>query len=148
MSVVTKQFVLAGKASFVTGNTAGDAITISIKKAVKEKINPRTGQPFPMNYWVSVRDKNESWAYLGVLNTEDFAVRLTAKSAMGPNDLPVKVTQWVLGLIFRGESVPEGYRLEHTGRCCMCGKMLRDAASIARGIGPECIKKPYWTGVI
>jgi hypothetical protein len=32
----------------------------------------------------------------------------------------------------------DGYRLAHTGRCGKCGKLLRDAESIALGLGPIC----------
>ena len=50
------------------------------------------------------------------------------------------IANWALECIWKGLQVPSGYRLEHTGRCGRCAKMLRDAESIQRGFGPECVK--------
>ena len=144
-ATISKQFVLAGRASFVTENLKGESITISVKKAEKPKINPKTGAPYPLSYFIKLRHQNESWKYVGILQEKDFTIRLTAKSEFTDADIPYKVVSWVLGIIFSGEDMPDGYRLEHTGRCCKCGKMLRDDESIRLGIGPECIKAfPNW----
>lgn len=141
---ISKQFVLAGRASFVTENLKGESITISVKKAEKVKYD-RFGKPYPLSYFVKVRHQNEAWKYVGVLVESDFTIKITTKSEFTVDELQFKVVSWVLGLIFRNEDVPDGYRLEHTGRCCKCGKMLRDDESIRKGIGPECIKGfPNW----
>jgi len=31
-----------------------------------------------------------------------------------------------------------------TGTCCVCGIRLKDAQSVARGIGPTCAKRETW----
>ncbi len=49
-----------------------------------------------------------------------------------------------LSAFLRAESPREAARLLGAeGRCCCCGADLTDPTSIARGIGPECVKKRH-----
>lgn len=35
-----------------------------------------------------------------------------------------------------------------TGMCCVCAAPLKDAVSVARGIGPVCAKRTQWNGQV
>ena len=46
---------------------------------------------------------------------------------------------WVLKRLVAG-ILPDGVTIEHSGNCCRCGREITTEASLAAGIGPECIK--------
>lgn len=59
-----------------------------------------------------------------------------------------KVIEAMYALALRLEEQPLGLALGYyrsVGMCCICGAVLTDQVSRARGIGPECIKKVHAT---
>lgn len=50
-----------------------------------------------------------------------------------------KAFSWALGHLAAG-NIPASLTIQHEGSCCRCGRTLTHPESIARGIGPECIK--------
>jgi len=50
-----------------------------------------------------------------------------------------KAFAWVLKRLVAGE-LPDGVTIGHSGNCCRCGREITTEASLAAGIGPECIK--------
>jgi hypothetical protein len=138
--MVSKAFVLAGRASFVVENPQGESVTVKLNKA-KPKTNPYTGQPYAETYFVSVRHNNHPWQFIGRLQGEQIVPTANVAPVWaqpGPWWRAIRVAQWGLNRIFTQTAVPQGYRLAHTGRCGKCGKLLRDAESIAIGLGPVC----------
>lgn len=79
-----------------------------------------------------------SWVYLGMFLPGTHRVVMTKASKMNMESLPVKVLNWVLQKIYMNETLPNGYRVYHEGRCCRCGRRLTDPASIEVGMGPDC----------
>jgi hypothetical protein len=134
--VVSKTFLYAGRASFVVENSTGESVTVKVTKSKKANLD-RNGNPYPPCYYVNIRYQNEEWTYVGVLK-DGGRILVTPKAKLLAEDRRVKIAQWGLILINQQKLVPAGYRLEHTGRCGRCGKMLRDAESIAIGLGPDC----------
>jgi len=135
--MVTAAFAFAGRASFVIENPRGESLTVRLVRA-RPKTNPYTGKPYAETFFVSLRHNNAPWVYAGRL---DASRRLLVRSTNPlPGDEPrtVRIVEWALKLIHAGTDVPQGYRLSHTGHCGKCGKLLRDAASIACGLGPVC----------
>lgn len=127
--MVSKSFLFAGRASYVIENSKGENVTVKVSKS-------RPNLKYPNSvYFVSVRHNNDAWEFAGVL-TPDFHVRRSFKSRV--SDRTLKIAEWSLGLIGNERPVPQGYRLEHTGRCGKCAKLLRDAESIRLGLGPVC----------
>lgn len=137
--MITTTFLLAGRASFVIENPQGDSVTVKLSKA-RPKRNPRTGQPWAPTYFVSVRRNNDAWAFIGRLQGQTIVSTLNAAAywATETGARTIRIAQWGLSRIFTQTAVPAGYRLAHTGRCGKCGKLLRDAESIALGLGPVC----------
>lgn len=134
--MVSKTFLFAGRATFVIENSTGESVTVKVTKSTKE-YKDRNGNPYPPSYYVKLRYGNDEWTYAGVL-LKDGRILVTPKSKMIPNDRRLKIAQWGVILIMQEKEVPAGYRLEHTGRCGRCNKMLRDDVSIKLGIGPVC----------
>lgn len=140
--MITTAFVLAGRASFVVENPKGESVTVKVSKSKSGKLNPYTGQPYPETFFVSVRHNNAAWAFVGKLDASKTHIlatkNATAYWASTEGQHAIKIAQWALYKIHAGADVPTGYRLAHTGRCGKCGKLLRDAESIALGLGPVC----------
>ena len=134
--MLTKTFMLAGRASFIIRNPKGESVTVKINRA-KDKYD-HTGKPYPASFYVNVRHQNDPWAYVGFINPDQCVITPTRKSALRPDATPVKVAQWCINLIAKGANAPTGYAVEHTGRCGKCAKMLRDPESIRLGLGPVC----------
>ena len=138
--MLSKSFVTAGRASFIVANPAGESVTVKVSKSRSDKLD-RNGNRLPPKMWVSVRHNNAPWQWVGSLDAEVGKIVL-ASTIPSATLLPrtIDIANWALSCIWKELQVPSGYRLEHTGRCGRCGKMLRDAESIQRGFGPECVK--------
>jgi len=141
--MINTDFVYAGKAVFVVRNDKGNAVTVRVRKGV-EKINPRTGKPYDPAYFVSTRNNNAPWTYLGALpvpTATDRKLKFTAKTVINDETIQQKrIVDWALRVIAGETELPSGYDIHHSGRCGRCSKLLRDPISIERGLGPECIK--------
>lgn len=135
---LTDAFLYAGRASFVIRNGKGESVTVKVSKA-KPSINRYTGKPWPETFFVSIRYQNDSWQYVG--NVSRTSVKVVRSRKYVPSvdmDRAIAVAEWGMGVIVDRKSLPVGYSIEHTGRCGVCYKMLRDPESIALGIGPVC----------
>lgn len=130
---VTKEFVLAGKATFTVSNGKGDHYTFRV---VKKEFNDR---PIWFGQLLTGPDNTSDYTYIGVVS-EDLKVRLTRKSKYTEESTPVKVLDWTLLHIFMQLPFPNGYKVQHEGRCGRCGRVLTVPESIESGIGPECAK--------
>jgi hypothetical protein len=133
--MLTKEFVLAGRAIFTVANPTGTHYTFRVS-------HKEASAQWPETWFVSLltgSDNENDYTYLGLLRP-DITVKLTAKSKYKPDTLPVKVLNWALGLIRTGGELPPGYSIHHEGRCCRCGRTLTVPSSIESGIGPECAK--------
>lgn len=83
-------------------------------------------------------DNTEDYKYLGMIRGQVF--RLTAKSAVPKEALPIVAFDWVFRRLVAGKSL-DGVEVWHAGRCGRCGRPLTVPESIASGYGPECINK-------
>lgn len=136
--MITKDFVLAGRALFTVSNGKGTRYTY--------RVNLKPGDDrYPAQWFVKLltgpdnTDDRNCYTYIGKV-LADGKVKMTAASKYTEDSLPVKVLGWALGIIFRGGSLPEGYAIHHEGRCARCGAVLTVPSSITSGFGPECVK--------
>ncbi len=139
--MIKKEFVLAGRAVFTVHNSSGNHYTFKVTK--KEDQNGR-GDIFFLSL-LSGSDNDRSYTYLGMV-TKDGKIRLTRASKMGDDSLPVKVAAWALRTIWDEEEVPNGYGINHAGRCGRCGRTLTrpegvDPEGFRFGFGPECFAR-------
>ena len=138
-SPIGRQFLLAGKAIFTVSNPSGTRYTYR----VTHKPGNATFAPVWFVSLLTGSDNESDYTYLGILDAETGAVRVTKKGTYTDDTLPVKVVRWAVGLIYGNKPVPDGYKINHAGRCGKCGRLLTTPESCAAGIGPECRKKMF-----
>ena len=89
-------------------------------------------------YFVSLLsgpDNESDFNYLGMISDNVF--RLTRKSRMTSDSLPVRAFAWAFTKLVQ-RVMPEALEVWHEGRCGRCGRKLSVPESISAGIGPEC----------
>jgi hypothetical protein len=124
--IKSTEFFSGGNALFTVSNPQGTRYTFRIRK-------PKPDMPFFVSL-LTGPDNESSYTYLGIYVPQIQAIRLTSKSRYTEDSLPVKVLRWAVKL----PKLPEGYAIQHEGRCCRCGRTLTVPESIDAGIGPEC----------
>ena len=134
-SIEDPKFFEMGKAIFTVSNPANLHYTYKI-------VHPKD-KPFFV-FMLTGQDNTSSYTYLGTYNPNNKVVYLTAKSKFKDDSTPVKVVRWAIRKVAEHQEIPEGYKIQHEGHCCRCGRLLTTPESIQNGIGPECIK--FWQG--
>ena len=133
-----KNFFFGGNATFtVESLKSGEHKTFKIRQG---KPNPRF--PVPA-YFVSLltgSDNENSFSYIGMVNPETGALRLTGASKRNEGSADVVVFKWVMSHLFTDGIYPNA-KVHHEGKCGCCGRKLTVPESIERGIGPECWSK-------
>ena len=135
--MLSKEFILAGKAIFTVSNDKGEHYTFRITK--KER-NDDKG-----HIWFAALltgpDNTSCYTYMGTVNHISGIPHTTQKSQFSKNSKPFLVLRWALGIVWGRNKLPEGYGLHHMGKCARCARPLTTPESIERGIGPECWSK-------
>lgn len=134
--MLTRQFVLAGKAIFTVSNDKGDRYTFR----VDHKKGNEQWAPVWFIRLLTGPNNEEDYTYMGKIDPEMGVVKLTAKSAYPETSLPVKVANFGLRIIWGKQDLPDGYKIHHEGFCGRCGRLLTVPESVDSGFGPECIK--------
>lgn len=121
------KFIFAGKSlvTFVNTNT-GNRFTFKVKQAKNSNL-----------FFVSVLTNPEVYTYIGT--TTEGVYRHGRKSHITKDAQSVKVFEYVINKL-KSQNLPEFIEVWHEGKCGKCGRTLTVPASIATGIGPECIK--------
>lgn len=125
-------FFTGGKAVFTVSNPTGEHYTYKILK-------PDSASPFFVSL-LAGPNNTEDFTYIGVFMPQMATLKMTRASEMNENSMPVKVFKWAVQQLFLKKEIPEGYRIQHEGLCCRCGRALTVPESIDDGIGPECKK--------
>jgi hypothetical protein len=139
-TITDSRFFTGGRAVFTVSNGRGTHYTFKISKPRKQ--NPKDNPPFFVKVLTGPQNTND-FTYLGIYIPQTQEVRLTAKSRYNNESTPVKVIRWALKKVAEKAVLPDGYTIQHEGKCCRCGRVLTTPESIQRGIGPECIKMVY-----
>lgn len=128
-------FILAGNATVTfRSSKTGNRYTFRIREA--DKRNPND----PNTHFVSLltgADNESSYNYMGMIQNNHF--RITSKSKMGNDSIPVKTFVWAFDSFLKGV-VPAALQVWHEGRCGKCGRKLTVPESIASGFGPDCVR--------
>ena len=125
-------FILAGKSIFTIR---------SLKTGARYtyKVSQKQTEGRPPVWFVKLLagpDNTSDYVYIGMVNNEK-QFRLTSKSTMKEDSLPVKAFDWFVSLLARSVT-PQNVELWHVGRCGRCGRLLTVPESVALGLGPEC----------
>ena len=147
------RFILAGNSFFTVKSRTGNRYTFQVM-APKDELpaeNPLPGmediREIRRNYDSETRfvkvltgpDNEDNYSYIGILNTRTNLFRLTKKSRMTSDSLPVKAISWLVAKLAAG-LMPTTCELWHEGFCGRCGRKLTVPESIQSGYGPECIQ--------
>ena len=132
-AITDSRFFGAGKALFTVSN-ADNHRTFKIRKKI---VNKETNASI---YFAMCRQEH-SYVYLGIYNPGSHGVFLTKKSVFTEGSVEVKALRFAIARVSKGLSMPEGYAVQHEGKCCRCGRKLTEPTSINRGVGPECWTK-------
>ena len=135
--MLSSAFITAGKATFTVSNGKGEHYTYRVTKKEAQG-------NYPAAHFINLLtgpDNTSDYTYLGVLDAATGKVRTTAKSRYNSDSKPVKVASWALSIVWQNATLPEGYAIQHEGRCGRCGRALTVPESIESGIGPECASK-------
>lgn len=127
--MVTPEFIRAGRAVFTVSNDKGDHYTF--------KINQKKDSPFFVNILTS---GDRRYTYAGLLAQNNTMI-LTTKSTISSESRILKIFNWTMLVIHGQRPLPEGYRIQHEGKCGKCGRALTDPISIETGLGPICRAK-------
>ena len=136
---LSKDFLLGGHAIFTVANPGGIRYTFKVWE--RKKFD---GSAIYFIGWLTGPDNENDYTYIGVLAPETkytnrkHVIRLTAKSQVTEDSKVLAVARWIAWVILLDEMVPDGYFLNHAGRCGRCGRTLTVPESLERGIGPEC----------
>lgn len=135
---ITKDWILAGNATFTVKNPEGKHYTFR----VRTKKDPKGTIHFAS--LLVGQDNENDFVYLGVV-TKHGGFRLTRGSKMKITSVPIQVLIWTLAKVWREEAFPQGYSVNHAGRCGRCGRKLTHPDGISDdgyrfGYGPECWK--------
>ena len=147
--MITREFILAGKATFTleVGAEWRDS-HLDCQPHYTYKITRKDNEDGrPPVYFIALLtgpDNEADYTYLGMLNPEVGCVFLTRGSKLPPTAHPVTLLGAVIKRIWRDdETIIEaaGFKLHHEGKCGRCGRTLTVPESIESGIGPECAAK-------
>jgi len=142
--MVSKEFVLGGKATLTIENAAAWASQNAAPAHFTFKINKKELDGDKSIYFVSLLtgpDNTRSYSYVGVLNVNSGVVHLTAKSKVTAETLSFRILNRVLSRIWANETsaiTNAGFEVHHSGRCGKCGRKLTVPESVKTGFGPEC----------
>lgn len=142
--MISKEFVLAGKATITIENDASWASQNGHPSHWTYKVSKKESNQGGDIYFVSLltgHDNESSYSYLGILDKTTADVRLTAKSKVNDTATSYKVLKRVLNLVWKNETkgiTDAGFEVHHSGRCGACGRKLTHPESIKTGFGPEC----------
>ena len=152
---ISRAFLLGGRARF--GVYAPEQAPYNGRSYHFKIVRPRYSRPSRSDIESAVRNldsllvlvragKNSitgehKWQYLGTMSRA-LIFRITAKSVYTISSACVRAFAWALDVV-RDQAqsqISDGWSIRHNGRCGRCGRVLTDASSIARGIGPVCAR--------
>lgn len=128
------QIMLCGKATF-TLEASGKRYTYRVKR-----VDGTHGVAYFVNL-LTGPDNTSDYTYLGIIDDQQGAFRLTKASKLGLDTDPVKGITWLVRKLHKGETLPESVRLLWSSKCQRCGRALTVPSSIDARLGPECAGK-------
>lgn len=143
--MITKEFVLAGKAIFTLELPAEFAAKHGCKPHYTYRVNySEATAEFPEAWWVgkltgpeNIRDYSD----VGKVNAFTGEVTITKLSKFTKDSMTFKLINRVLARVWAGDTAAieaAGFKLHNAGRCGRCLKTLTVPESIESGFGPEC----------
>jgi hypothetical protein len=139
------RFVIAGNATF-TIDIPSEFCTLNetCKPHYTYKVKRWKDQDKYSVFLLAGSDNENDFAYLGMINPENGAVKLTKKSNYNAESWPVRIIARILLRLWADEMdqvTKHGFHLMHAGCCGRCGRKLTTPESVKLGLGPHCAGK-------
>jgi hypothetical protein len=134
---ITREFLTSGTAIFTVSNPEGAHYTYRIS-APDEQRDPANPTYF-LSYMYGP-DNTSDYTYMAMMNGGG-AVFLTKASKVKAGEKIFEVAKWAIRVVWNGKAAPEGYKIQHIGKCGRCGRPLTTPESLETGIGPICSGK-------
>lgn len=151
MSAINKTWVLAGHAIFTVGTSAAAqqaGFQPHYTFLIAKKKLPASGHFEASTKWfaklLTGPDNEADYAYVGSVDEQTGAVKLTANSKLTEGAKALQVLRRVLARVWADEAGSvnaNGWSLHHAGCCGRCGALLTVPESVVSGYGPECVKR-------
>lgn len=133
MPSMTKDLLLAGKATFVVANPEGKRYVYKVK-ALKGEYKGKVETSYLLS--VQANGGKFPYRYIGVL-LKDGTIKSTGKSSFVAGTKEFDVAQWAVRKVFNGDKIPGGYDITHADKCGRCTKTLPEADK-ADGLCLDC----------
>ena len=141
------RFLTGGNATVtLTSGATGNHFTFKVQQPTNKTDAGGTVRDFDADIFFvkglhGSPDNWEDWHFVGFFfaDGDRFNQSKKAKAAGTPKSDSFAAFEWTLKHLVAG-NIPDGLTIEHSGNCCRCGKTITHPDSLARGIGPECIK--------
>lgn len=136
--MISLKFLLAGNSTFTVSNPKGEHYTFKVKRTKHKDMNDK------YKFFISVLTGSDYYTYLGmVVSPHDGYGHVTLTKASKFNILSIlfKVSNWAVEHVFADVPLPDGYKIDHAGKCGRCGRKLTTPESIESGLGPICRSK-------
>jgi hypothetical protein len=131
--MISRDFLFGGHAIFTVSNPTGTHFTYRISAPDDQ----HEDNPLWFLSVLTGPDNTRDYSYAGIVR-KGGTVHLTAKSRFKADALSINVAKWAILLICNGDKLPEGYKIQHEGKCGVCGRPLTTPESVESGIGPVC----------
>jgi hypothetical protein len=130
--VIGREFLFAGKAIFTVSNLEGERYTFKVE-------GMPGGRCFFASY-LTGSDNEGDYTYLAVIDERRDAVIRTKATPETAGKI-FRVLAFAVRVMLGKQKLPEGYKVQHAGRCGRCARTLTVPSSIELGLGPECATK-------
>ena len=134
--MINLKFLLAGNSTFTVSNPKGEHYTFKVTKSKHSNLNGM------YSFFIKVLTGPDIYTYLGmVVSPHDGYGHVTRASKFNILSLPFKVSNWAVRHVFSDVPLPDGYKVDHAGKCGRCGRKLTTPESIKLGLGPICARE-------
>ncbi len=131
--MISAEFLFGGNASFEVKNNKGDSYHFNIKLKKGET-----------DVWFARVKKDAEGqynnCYAGYYKASNGNKLVQGQRGLDQDLKVMKVLKWAVNKVLTEGELPEGYSIEHIGKCGCCGKALTDQLSKDLGLGPVCLK--------
>ncbi len=138
---ITREFLLAGRAYFVAENNKGEQFSYKVHRRefnLSEGFYVRVAcQSGGRGLLGAHGSRGLSYQYVGTLNADTGALKVVGRSNFIQGTPEFDVAKWALEMVFNERDIPEGYRINHIGKCGKCGRSLVDGLSSTTGLHTE-----------
>lgn len=132
---INPYFLNSGNAIFTVSNPSGEHYTYHIVDS--DLRDERSSETLYFVHVLTGPNNLHDYTYLGMYDPWGF-IKMTKASKYDRDSRIVKVLDWAIDVVFERKKLPDGYAIQHVGKCGRCSRRLTTPESLACGLGPVC----------